>query len=179
MEHPEEPKLVIRWAYGWIVALRNIFLAVGHDFHFLYLYVLGDTLLCFILFWASRVLCREGLWFMICTSEHFLDGAWWDTCSPCFRVVWLAAGVVLCFKAQKKQTQAPHSLFTLSLDCRSPSGFVLSWFLNLTCVLGALFLSDGCLGRMKSSYQDSEATVCLTFLKISEAWRPREERVVA
>lgn len=54
MEHPEEPKVVIRRAYGWIVALGTIFMAVGYDIHFLYLYVLADTLLCFILFCASR-----------------------------------------------------------------------------------------------------------------------------
>lgn len=179
MEHPEEPKVVIRRADGWIVALGTIFMAVGYDIHFLYLYVLADTLLCFILFCASRAQCREGLWLMICTSEHFLDGAWWDICSPCFRVVWLATGVALCFKAQKKQTQAPNSLFTLSLDCRSPSGFVLSWFLNLTCVLGALFLSNGFLGRMNSKYKDKEAAMCLTFLKMArpgdqgtKGWQP-------
>lgn len=34
--------------------VNYFFLAVGHEIHFLYLYVFDDTLLCFILFWASR-----------------------------------------------------------------------------------------------------------------------------
>lgn len=113
---------------------------------------------------------------MISTSEHFLGGAEWEICSLCFRVAWLPAGVVPCFEAEKKQTQASNSSSRLPLNCKSPSGFVLTWRLTLSGVLGALYLSDGFLGRMNNKHRDSEATACLTFLKNSEARRARQER---